>query len=104
MGETPALRRSCAPKASEKNTTDTLDVAPRLRVSACKILLVLLLRFGEGRHLLGRGFRLVALFPLRRRHAVDDFARRILFERDAFLRRRLAIPVAQTVAAEIARD
>src|SRR5579871_5664278 len=67
---------------------------PRLAVS----LLTRCLR--KLRLLFRRGVPLIALFPFRRRHAVDDFARLVLFQDDAFFGRGFAIPIAQAVTAE----
>src|ERR1700685_3914933 len=78
------------------------EASPRRRTNATisASLAVGLLRGGEGGFLLGARLFLVALLPFRRSHAVDDLPRLVLFERDALLRRRLAVPVAQAVAAE----
>src|ERR1700743_732736 len=67
---------------------------------ARRFLAVSLLRSLERRLLFRACFFLIALFPLRGRHAVDDFAGLIFFQRDAFFGGGFAVPVAQTVAAE----
>src|SRR5262249_45715877 len=70
--------------------------AMRLRLAVS----LLALRLGKLRLLFGRGLFLIALLPFRRRHPVDDFARFVLFQRDALFCGGFPIPIAQTVTAE----
>src|SRR6266850_3606180 len=63
-------------------------------------LAVSLLALGKRRLRVGTCVLLVALFPLGRRHAIDDLARLIFFQRDAFFRCGFAIPVAKAIPAE----
>src|SRR5437660_4099232 len=61
---------------------------------------VLRLRRGESGLLFGGRFLLVLLAPLVIRHAVDDFTRLGVAERDALFVGRGAVPFRQAVAAE----
>src|SRR5262249_35520934 len=74
----------------------------------CAILALGLLRRGlrrrESRLLFRRRVLLVARFPFRLRHAVDDRARLVFREREALRLSGIAVPVAETVAAEAAMD
>src|SRR5271155_2279311 len=76
----------------------------RRRATVPRSLAVSLLRFLESGELFGRRFLLMVFLPFGGRHAVDDFARLVLGQRKTFLGGRLAIPVAQAVAAEIRYD
>src|SRR6185437_548313 len=76
------------------------SAAARGRATPRDLLAVGLLRMFECRLFFGCDFGLVFLLPFGSRHAIDDFARLIFFQRNAFFRGCLAIPIAQTIAAE----
>src|SRR5262249_21854291 len=63
-------------------------------------LAVSLLALGKRGLRLRARFFLVALLPLARRHAVDDLARLILFQADAFLGGCFAVPVSEAIPTE----